>query len=131
MMDTVDFRGPKVNFFSIAGPRFWNVAEAAFVEEDEIPEGARVAYLEDAEGKSTVALLRETLLFNHLPLGELATEGDKIEKLITDNRDYLMRLMMLSVLGLEIPDEDMEHYVKVRMQAEKFSGSALTSFLKG
>lgn len=117
--------------YEISGPRYWRVSEGAFIEEDELPDDAHRVYLQNADGQSTVAVLYDTLKEYGYPLGELAAEEDKLNKLVEDNKDYLMRLMMLSILGLDVPDEDMEHYVKLRSQAGKFSGMDLVQFLKG
>lgn len=108
---------------------YWLVSEASFIREKDIPEGAVIIPLVKPDGESSVALLYETLKFYKYPLGELASEADKLEYLLRENKEYLLSILLMYALDVEVPQEGLKQFAEIKAAFKKADAKSLLSLL--
>lgn len=121
-------------YYKLKDGKVWSVNEHRFISERELPEPREseefeVITLISAEGRSDVAYLRETLLAIGAPLGDIATPEDLLDEIIEGNKEYLLKMLMMSVLDIEIPDKALAHFNELKKELKAFPSEAIAKFV--
>lgn len=116
--------------YKIDGPMYWNTREACFISEEEaLSSSLEVVYLKSSSGESDKEYLYKTLKFYDYPLGELATLSDNIDEIIESNKDYLTKVLIMSILEVDIPNEALEHFSNIKKRLNTFSKDTIKKFI--
>lgn len=110
--------------------RIWSVHKAEYIKSDSVPEGAEVTQLETAEGMSDEAYLIKTLKFYGWPLGDLANLDDKIDYMLKEEKDYLVKVLLLYAMGIDIPERALEPFMRIKDTLSKASKEDVTKLLR-
>lgn len=112
-------------YYKLKDGRYWDVALARFSSFDEVPVTAKVYNLDSGED-----YLYTTLKFYDYPLGELATDEDKLDALIEENKNYLIRILVLYSMDIRLPQDVLTKFEQIKSKASKIAPTAIAKFLE-
>lgn len=113
--------------YKVDGLGLWSVDEEKFVSKTNEDDEVLIVGVSDDQNK--LEALKSLLEFEGYPTDKLESEANKLELLVSQNKDFILNMFILTSLDQEIPDAAMERFEALRSQISTFSGAAKLNLL--
>lgn len=113
--------------FYTEGLGYWSTEKESFVEQPD--DNAEIINVGISKNENALDALKKLLEFEGYSGKKLTNEANQLELLVNHNRDYLLKILILTSLGIEIPDEAMKRFVSIKNKMAIFSDSEKIKFL--
>lgn len=113
--------------FYAEGLGYWSTEKESFIDQPD--DNADVINVGISKNENALDALKKLLKFEGYSGKKLENETNQLELLVNQNRDYLLKIFILTSLGIEIPDEAMERFVSIKNKMAIFSDSEKMKFL--